>query len=98
MPEKKTGDGNTIIIVLPFKDQIVAHAVRRQLRDLSRKTCVTLQPIFVRKKLEQDLKPKEMKPSVVNQQCIVYKFACDLCNADYVGIYSPTPPSAHSRT
>ena len=37
------------------------------------------------RKLEQDLKPKEIKPSIVNQQCVVYKFACDLCDADYVG-------------
>ena len=28
--EKKTDDGNTIRIVLPFKDQIAANAVRRQ--------------------------------------------------------------------
>ena len=65
--------------------QIAANAVRRQLRDLSRKICVTLQPIFVSKKLEQDLKPKDIKPSIVNRQCVVYKFACDLCDADYVG-------------
>ena len=84
-PDKKIDDGNTIRIVLPFKDQIAANAVRRQLRDLSRKICVTLQPIFVSKKLEQDLKPKEIKPSIVNRQCVVYKFACDLCDADYVG-------------
>ena len=43
-PEKKIDDVNTIRIVLPFKDQIAANAVRRQLRDLSRKICVTLQP------------------------------------------------------
>ena len=55
---------------------------------------VTLQPIFVRTKLEQDLKPKE-----ISQHCIVYKFACELCDADYVGhIYSPTPSSTHCRT
>ena len=85
-PEKKTGDLNTIRIVLPFKDQsIAANAVRWQLRDLSRKICVILQPIFVSKKLKQHLKPKEIKPSIVNQQCVVYKFACDLCDADYVG-------------
>ena len=41
--------------------------------------------IFVSKKLEQDLKPKEIKPSFVSQQCVVYKFARDLCDADYVG-------------
>ena len=41
--------------------------------------------IFVSKKLEQDLKPKEIKPSFVSQQCVVCKFARDLCDADYVG-------------
>ena len=35
---------------------------------------LSLQPVFVRKKLEQDLKPKEAKPSIVNQQCVVYRF------------------------
>ena len=39
----------------------------------------------MRKKLEQDLKPKEIKPSIVSQLCVVYKFACDPCEADYVG-------------
>ena len=43
-----------------------------------------LQPVFVSKKLEQDLKPREAKPSIVNQRC-VYHFICDLCDADYVG-------------
>ena len=37
------------------------------------------------KKLGQDLKPKEIKPLIVNQQCVVYHFSCDLCDADYVG-------------
>ena len=55
-----------------------------QLRDLSHKIGPTLQPVFVSKKLGQDLKPKEIKPSIVNQQCVVYLFSCDLCDADYV--------------
>jgi len=70
-PGKKTDEGTTIRIVLLFKDQIAANAVRRQLRDLSRKICVALHPIFVSRKLEQDLKPKEIKPSIVNRQCVV---------------------------
>ena len=41
--------------------------------------------IFVSKKLEQDLKLKEIRPSFVSQQCVVNKFARDLCDADYVG-------------
>ena len=69
-PEKKTDDGNTIRIVLPFKDQIAANAVRRQLRGLSSKISVTLQPIFVSKKLEQDLKPKEIKPSILSRHAL----------------------------
>ena len=41
---------------------------------LSRKIGPTLQPVFVSKKLWQDLKPKEIKPSIVNKQCVVYHF------------------------
>ena len=50
-PGKKTEDGNTIRIVLPFKDQIAANAVRRQLRDLSRKICVRFTPNFCEQKI-----------------------------------------------
>ena len=65
-------------ISLPFKDQVSSNAVRRQLDALSHKIGPTLQPVFMSKKLEQDDKPKEAKPSIVNQQCIVYHFVCDL--------------------
>ena len=46
---------------------------------------MTLQPVFVSRKLQQDRKLKEIKPSIVSQHCVVYKFACDLCDVDYVG-------------
>ena len=68
-----------------FKDQTSANAVRRQMRDLSHKIGTTLQPVFTSRKLEQDLKPSEIKPPIVNQQCVVYSFTCDLCDSDYVG-------------
>ena len=32
--------------------------------------------------MEQDLKPREIKPPIVNQQCVVYSFTCDLCDSD----------------
>ena len=80
-----TDESNIVRISLPFKDQVSASAIRRQLRDLSHKISSTLQPVFVARKLEQDLKPKEAKPSIVYQQCVVYHFSCDLCDADYVG-------------
>ena len=83
--ERNNDDSSTVRISLPFKDQVAANAVRKQLRDLSHKIGPTLQPVFVSKKLGQDLRPKEIKPSIVNKQCVVYHFSCDLCDADYVG-------------
>ena len=64
---------------------MAAKAVRKQLRYLSHKILPTLQPVFVSKKLGQVLKPKEIKPSIVNRRCVLYLFLCDLCDADYVG-------------
>ena len=72
-------------ISFPFKDQVATNAVRKQLRDLSHKIFPTLRPVFVSRKLGRDLKTKEIKPSIVNRQCVVYRFSCDLCDADYVG-------------
>ena len=80
-----TDRSNIVRISLPFKDQVSVNAVRRQQHDLSHKIGPTLQPVFISKKLEQDLKPKEAKPSIVNQQCVVYHFVCDLYGVDYVG-------------
>ena len=83
---ERNNDSGTVRISLPFKDQVAANAVRKQLLDLSHKIGPTLQPVFVSKKLGQfHLKPKEIKPSIVNKQCVVYHFSCDLCDADYVG-------------
>ena len=65
--ERNADESNIVRINLPFKDQVSANSVRRQLRDLSNKIGLALQPVFVRKKLEEDLKLKEAKPSIVNQ-------------------------------
>ena len=45
----------------------------------------TIQPVFVSRKIEQELNVKEAKPLIVNQQCIAYGFQCHLCDASYVG-------------
>ena len=45
----------------------------------------TVQPVFVSRKIGQDLKVREMKPQIVNQQRVVYRFQCDLCDAGFVG-------------
>ena len=73
----------------------MVYSVRRQLRDLSNKVGHALQPVFVSKKLEQDLKPKEAKPTIVNQQCVVYRFVCDLCDADYVAEHKNSATGKH---
>ena len=36
-------------------------------------------------KIDQELKVQETKPLIVNQQWVVYRFQCDLCDAGYVG-------------
>ena len=51
-------------INIPFKDQKSSSAVRKQLKELTHKINVTIQPIFTSRKLEQDLKPKEKKPKL----------------------------------
>ena len=75
------GDSPTVRIVLPFKDQVSADFVRKQLKDLRQKTHNAIQPVFVSNKIEQELKVQEKKPPIVNQQCVIYKFQCDLCDA-----------------
>ena len=42
--ERNTDDSSTVRISLPFKYQVAAGAVRKQLRDLSHKILPTLQP------------------------------------------------------
>jgi len=61
-------------VALPFKDQISADVVRKELKDLSLKVHTTIQPVFVNRKVEQE-------PSIVNQQS-VFNVTCD---AGYVG-------------
>ena len=59
--------------------------MKKRLTDLSSKIKTTIQPVFVSRKLNQDLKVREVKPATVNQQCVVYKFQCKLRAAGYVG-------------
>ena len=51
---------------------------------LSANIGVQIKPVFQIKKIGQILALKEKKPPIVNNQWVVYKFECDLCDADYV--------------
>ena len=59
-------------VILPFKDQSSADTVRRQLQDLSLKIHTTVSPVFVSQKIERDLKMREAKLPLVNQQCVMF--------------------------
>ena len=91
-PSKDTDD--TVRVILPFRDQISADIARKQLKDLSLKVHTTIQPVFVSRKIEQELHVKETKPPIVNKQCVVYSFQSDWCDARYVG---NTREHLHSR-
>ena len=74
-----------IRVVIPFKDQASANIVKKRLTDLSLKIKTTIQPVFISRKLNEDLKFRKVRPAIVNQQCLVYQFQCNLCDAGYVG-------------
>ena len=84
-PKQRVSDERALVrIVLPFKDQKSANAVRHQLSDLSRKIDADVHPVYTSQKIKGKIKPKERKPPIVNQQNVVYYFKCGLCDAYYM--------------
>ena len=81
-------DESPVRIPLPFKDQRSTNKPREQLSDLSRKINAEVHPVFTSRNIKDELKAKEPKPPIVNQQNVVYFFKCDLCDVDYVGFTS----------
>ena len=75
----------TEVIFEIIKCQKPADIVKRQLTQLNKKLDIDLQPVFVSRKLEDVLKFREPKPSLLSQQLVVYKFQCGSCDASYVG-------------
>ena len=75
-------------IALPFKDQKSADDVKKQLANLSNVIGTKIQPVYTSRKIGKDLAVSEVKPPLVNKQNVVYKFECDLCDADYIGYTS----------
>ena len=67
--DAKTKSGETLRVSIPFKDQVSANMVKRQMRDLSSKIAIDVQLIYTSKKLEQDLKLKEIS------SLYIFKFA-----------------------
>ena len=82
-PPKENKD--TVRFIIPYKDQRSADFVKNQIIDLSNKTSTSIQPVFVNDCIDNALKVKEIKPDLVNNQCVIYRFQCDLCDASYIG-------------
>ena len=76
---------DAVRIVIPFKDQASVDIVKKRIDRLSVNIGHPIQPVFVSRKLNEDLKAREVKPAIVNRQCLVYNFVCNLCDAGYVG-------------
>ena len=70
LEQPKQHTDDAIWIVIPYKHQDAA---------------VSVKPVFTSRKLKQDLSLCQPKPNIVTQQCVVYLFKCDLCDAGYVG-------------
>ena len=64
--ERNTDERNMVRISLLFQDQVSVNAVRRQLRDLSHKTGPALQPVFICKN-----KNLNIRSQAVNRQSAV---------------------------
>ena len=79
---------DVICVALPFKDQKSSDIVRRQLAGLGSVIGRALELVFKSGKIKEEVKVHEMKPPIVNQQRVVYRYKCDLCDADYVGYTS----------
>ena len=60
-PKQRVSDERDapVTIVLPFKDQKSANAVRHQLSDLSRKIDADVHPVYISHKIKGKIKPKE---------------------------------------
>ena len=76
---------DVVPVIIPFKDQDSANYVKRRINNLSAQVGVIIRPVFTSMKINSQLRVLESKPVIVNQQCLVYKFKCNLCDAGYVG-------------
>ena len=59
-PKQRVSDEQALVrIVLPFKDQKSANAVRHQLSDRSRQIDADVHPVYTSQKIKEKNKPKE---------------------------------------
>ena len=83
------------LLELATTNQPNLYSVKKQMQILSANIGVQIKPVFQTRKIGQILALKEKKSPIVNNQCVVYKFHCDLFDADYVGF---TARHLHQRS
>ena len=83
-PHAVTLSEPSVYIKLSFEDQRSADRFRKEIISLGSMINVNVKPVFTSRKLSQTLSVKENKPPIVNTQCVVYSFQCDLCYTNYV--------------
>ena len=71
-----------------FQRSEICRILRRQQNDLGKKINRTLQPVFTGRKISEDLKVTETKPSLVNQQCVAFELKCNWCDSNHIGYTS----------
>ena len=79
----KSTTENTTRVVIPNQES--ANIVKTQLQDLSVKLQTIVQLVFTSHKIAQEFATSEPKPQLFDQQCVMYNFKCDQCDAGYVG-------------
>ena len=70
-PHEPTPDLQSVRIVLPFKEQKSADSTRKQLKDIGNLLNIDLCPVFISRKVGEDLKHQEIKPALINKQSVV---------------------------
>ena len=74
--------------VIPYKGYKQSLFIKQRFSELTVKVGAIVQPVFVSKKVSSYLSPREIKPEIVNRQCVVYQYKCDQCDAGYIGMTS----------
>ena len=72
LSQSEATTGNITRIVIPFKHQKSGNIVKMQLKNLSVKLQTTVQPVFTSRKIVQEFPTGESKPTLIDQQCVVY--------------------------
>ena len=74
----------SVRIVLPFKDQRSANSARRHFGELDHKIRLDIRRVYTSRKIGHEIKPRENKPPIINQQRVVYYYKCGLCYSNHV--------------